>query len=209
MGIISKKSLGRELRALILLIFWIGLVFAEDFISEFEYGQMLYKDPRGVSCASCHGKLGKGEFIASFKDKNGTDIEFFGADIRGLGLKKFKRAVEKGGRIMPRYYLTDKEIEAIYKYVVQVNKIEKDAKKTEQNGTVDSIDSTISDDNKTYNDEYENNETVEDIEGNVTVDDNFTDEDFDENISEEENSSEDNNNGSIMSKIFKTSEEEQ
>ncbi len=206
MGIISKKSLGRELRALILIIFWTGLVFAEDFISEFEYGQMLYNDPRGVSCSACHGKLGKGEFIASYKDKNGSNVEFYGADIRGLGLKKFKKAVEKGGKIMPGYYLTDKEIEAIYKYIVKVNKLEKNSENTEKNSTADGADFDLSDNNKTVD---EDNSSVEDIEGNVTVDDNFTDEDYDDNISEEDNSSEDNNNGSIMSKIFKTSEEEQ
>lgn len=99
--------------------------FGEDFISEFEYGQMLYKDPRGVSCAKCHGDLGEGSFIASFKNKDGLEIKFNGPDIRALNLQTFKKAILKGGKIMPKYYLTDKEVEAIYKYVKIVNNYEK------------------------------------------------------------------------------------
>ncbi len=194
LGIISKKCLGRELRAVILIIFWAALLFAEDFISEFEYGQMLYKDPRGVSCASCHGELGEGVFIASFKDEKNKPHEFYGADIRGLGLKKFKKALEKGGSIMPRYYLTDKEIEAIYKYVVQVNK---QSRQDKNNTALDSNESVYADDDINTSDDNISDD-------NISYDDNDTFDDL-----EDENTTEDNNNGSIMSKIFKTSEEEQ
>ena len=30
----------------------------ESFISDYEYGQMLYMNPRGVSCVQCHGDSG-------------------------------------------------------------------------------------------------------------------------------------------------------
>ncbi len=100
-------------------------LFGEDFISEFEYGQMLYKNPRGVSCASCHGDLGEGAYISSFVNSDDIEIKFNGPDIRALNLKTFKKAVGKGGRIMPKYYLTDKEIEAIFKYIKIVNNYEK------------------------------------------------------------------------------------
>ncbi|MBL0722011.1 MAG: hypothetical protein JJV88_05470 [Sulfurovum sp.] len=31
------------------------LIGESDFITDLEYGEMLYNNPRGVSCASCHG----------------------------------------------------------------------------------------------------------------------------------------------------------
>ena len=96
-------------------------MFGEDFISEFEYGQMLYSDPRGVSCASCHGKVGKKRFIASYKD-NDVLKEFYAPDIREVDLKQFKKALDNGGRIMPKYYLTNREVEAIFKYIKSVNR---------------------------------------------------------------------------------------
>jgi len=117
---------------LFVLIFFLKLLDAEDFISEFEYGQMLYKDPRGVSCASCHGKVGDGSFIASFIDNDGKKQDFFAPDIRKLSLKEFKKAVSAGGKLMPRYYLTNKESEAIYKYIQVVNSYQKEQSEKEE-----------------------------------------------------------------------------
>jgi hypothetical protein len=98
-----------------------NFAFGEEFISEFEYGQMFYENPRGVSCAKCHGKLGKGEYIGEFKDDDGILHKFEGSDITALDFKTFSKAIAKGGRIMPRYYLTPKEIKAIYEYIKIVN----------------------------------------------------------------------------------------
>jgi len=108
-------------RVVIGVLLLINLLFSEDFISKFEYGQMLYENPRGVSCKKCHGRVGEGEFIASFIDSKGKEHKFYGSDIRGLDFKTFKRAVEKGGKIMPRFYLTSKELEAIYEFIKIVN----------------------------------------------------------------------------------------
>jgi len=103
----------------VLLLF--HLLFGEDFISKFEYGQMLYENPRGVSCKKCHGRVGDGAFIASFIDSKGEIQEFYGPDIRGLDFKSFVASVQKGGRIMPRFYLTNKELEALYEFIKIVN----------------------------------------------------------------------------------------
>jgi len=158
-----------------LLSLLLNFAIGEDFISEFEYGQMLYKDPRGVSCASCHGKLGESSFIASFKDKNGTVKKFYSPDIRKLSLERFKKALNSGGKLMPKYYLTNKEIEAIYKYINMVN-------------------SQSSEDNTTDEEDILSDENISDInESNLT---NLYDED--------ENSTEDDSNSSIITKIFKT-----
>jgi len=110
------------LKYILIVALLINFIFGEDFISEFEYGQMLYSDPRGVSCASCHGKVGKKRFIASYKEDSGILKEFYAPDIREVDLKQFKKTLSSGGRIMPKYYLTNKEVEAIFKYIKSINK---------------------------------------------------------------------------------------
>ncbi|NPA50359.1 MAG: cytochrome c [Epsilonproteobacteria bacterium] len=82
---------------------------------------MLFSNPRGVSCAKCHGTLGKGKFIAQFEDEDGKVQKFFGPDISKTSLETFREALDKGGALMPRYYLTNKEINAIYTYIKMVN----------------------------------------------------------------------------------------
>ncbi len=146
------------MRVLFVLTLFVKLALSEDFISEFEYGQMLYKDPRGVSCASCHGKLGVGLYIASYKDSKGKRHDFYGPDIRGLSLENFKESISKGGKIMPKYYLTNKESEAIYKYIQVVNNY---STTPEQNST--NSDEEIIDNNITFNDESEENKTESSI----------------------------------------------
>jgi len=178
------------LKRILILTLLINFSFGEDFISEFEYGQMLYKDPRGVSCASCHGTLGEKTFIASYKDKNGTLVEFYSPDIRKLGLKRFKKALAKGGRLMPRYYLTNSETEAIYKYIVAVNK--------ESKVTVVSQEGNV-----TTQEESDSNSS--DI--NATIDANESENNYYEEL-EDDNSSKKEENDSIISKIFKTPDEE-
>ena len=138
---------------------FLKIVWAEDFISEFEYGQMLYKDPRGVSCASCHGKVGDGSYIASYVDKDGKKHDFYAPDIRKLSLAEFKQAVSAGGKLMPKYYLTNKESEAIYKYIQVVNNYQKESTEREEesvesNSTLDdnlSLEDNDTEDNKTEN----------------------------------------------------------
>jgi cytochrome c len=94
---------------------------SEDFITEFEYGQMLYQDPRGASCAICHGETGAGELIAEYTDANGLYVALSGPDIRHASLEQLQQSVHKGAGVMPRYFLTDKEIQAIHAYLKQVN----------------------------------------------------------------------------------------
>ena len=94
----------------------ISLVAEEAFISHYEYGQMLYNNPRGVSCAKCHGEKGEGRVIVSYRDKKHTQ-SIIGPDIRNENLQSMLAAVSKNHRIMPRYYLTDEEVEAIHYYI--------------------------------------------------------------------------------------------
>jgi cytochrome c553 len=99
---------------------------AESFISEYEYGQMLYENPRGVSCKECHGESGEGKIIVHYEDTHGKQ-ELRGSDIRKHSLADMIDALNRYHKVMPRYYLTDDEIKAIYKYLQE--KYKKDLKK--------------------------------------------------------------------------------
>lgn len=93
----------------------------ESFISDYEYGEMLYNNPRGVSCAQCHGSAGQGQVIVSYQDIEGkTSIK--GADIRKKTLQEMIISVNSYHKVMPRYYLTDDEVKAIYDYLQTKNK---------------------------------------------------------------------------------------
>ena len=109
------------MRIILFLFLPLFSLFAEDFISEFEYGQMLYRDPRGVSCVPCHGETGEGKRIASYKNSKGVKIVLRGPDIRTATLSKISESVKQGTGLMPRYFLTDKEIKTIHAYLQKVN----------------------------------------------------------------------------------------
>ncbi|MGC9352042.1 MAG: c-type cytochrome [Sulfurovum sp.] len=114
------------LKRLILLIMFsscsASLVSAdEDFISHYEYGQMLYTYPRGVSCVECHGEAGEGKVIAEFRDIHGKE-QIIGPDIRNKTLEEMIEALNAYNDIMPRYYLTDEEIKAIHDFLKEKSK---------------------------------------------------------------------------------------
>ena len=93
----------------------------EDFISHYEYGEMLYNNPRGVSCSQCHGASGEGTKIVEFRDIHGKQaIE--GPDIRKESLTRMINSINRYHEIMPRYYLTNEEVKAIYDYLQEKNK---------------------------------------------------------------------------------------
>jgi mono/diheme cytochrome c family protein len=93
----------------------------EDFISHYEYGEMLYTNPRGVSCVECHGEAGEGKVIAEFRDIHSKE-QIKGPDIRNKTLEEMIRALNSYNDIMPRYYLTDEEIKAIYDFLKEKSK---------------------------------------------------------------------------------------
>jgi len=95
---------------------------SEDFITDFEYGQMLYRDPRGASCAACHGETGSGALIGEYTDKRGRIVRLNGPDIRNASLQKIRESVHKNAGVMPRYFLTEEEIQTIHAYLQQVNR---------------------------------------------------------------------------------------
>ncbi len=125
------------MKLLLLLLLSLSLVAEDDtnqttqeddsFLSTVEYGRMLYRQPRGISCSQCHGKEGKGgQIIAKYYDKKKNPKLLRGVDITSYSLEELKASLKneyrennhkKRHKIMPIYYLTDEEAEAIYAYL--------------------------------------------------------------------------------------------
>jgi len=116
---------------IIFLILPIFLLADESFISNLEYGEMLYKNPRGIGCIKCHGKNGKGKIIATYiNDKTGQKEKLIAPDITKVSYQvfynriKYSKILKKGKfrvlnySVMPKYnYLVDDEIKSIYNYL--------------------------------------------------------------------------------------------
>lgn len=108
---------------------------SESFLSSVEYGRLLYKNPRGISCSQCHGKTGKGgQKIAKYYDKKKNPKLLKGVNITTYSLDELRASLSnqyrenhkrKYHKIMPMYYLTEKEIQAIFDYLQYSNKQKK------------------------------------------------------------------------------------
>ncbi len=116
----------------------------ESFITKYEYGKMLYSNPRGISCAKCHGLNAKGMSLTKFKHTNKEAVYFCEIktnDITKISLDDFiakldpdilvdKPKIDKNdvckkmidGNTMPKYFLTRNEQESIYYYVTHINR---------------------------------------------------------------------------------------
>jgi len=116
-----ENSLGEisEMKRLIVLLPLL-LSANEDFISNYEYGEMLYTNPLGVSCSQCHGKNGQGKVIVEYRDQKGKQI-IKGSDIRRVSLRIMINSLNSYHDVMPRYYLTDTEVQAMYDYIQKKN----------------------------------------------------------------------------------------
>ncbi len=120
--------------------------FDNSFITKYEYGKMLYKNPRGISCNKCHGDDAKGKVISTFthiqnkkkytctiKSADITDVsyELFQATLDPK-LEKPKKKFDKTqicekltyGNSMPTYFLTNEELSSIYFYLTNKAKYE-------------------------------------------------------------------------------------
>ena len=115
-----------------------------SFITKFEYGEMLYNNPRGIGCNTCHGDNAKGKKIVSFEHtynkkkyncvlsvpniKNTAYLVFLKkVNSKKNPKKKFEKeqVCEKliyKANIMPTYFLVDDEIDAIYYYIKNLKK---------------------------------------------------------------------------------------
>jgi len=95
-----------------------------SFISPMEYASQLYKNPRGIGCHKCHGQSGEGKLVASYTHKK-VKKNFEGPIINTMDFESFYKALNVRKLGMPRYYLTRKEIQALYLYLQKKKKIDK------------------------------------------------------------------------------------
>ena len=119
-----------------------------SFITKYEYGKMLYNNPRGIGCNSCHGNDARGRKMVDFKhqlldkkvynctlvipDIKNIDYETFSLKVntkKNINLKFEKEQVcEKlihNANVMPTYFFVEEEIEAIYYYIKNLKEIKK------------------------------------------------------------------------------------
>lgn len=88
----------------------------DSFITETEYAQHLYKNPRGIGCDKCHGKRGEGMVISKYKHK-GKKMVLETKEINSMNFSDFSASLEQSRSVMPKYFLTKKEIKALYDYL--------------------------------------------------------------------------------------------
>lgn len=103
-------------KLLLILLFKLSLLSDALFITESEYSAQLYKNPRGIGCFHCHGDNGEGKLIAKYIHK-GKNREFRAPAINHLDRETFFKALNERRKGMPRYFLTDTEIEKLYLHV--------------------------------------------------------------------------------------------
>jgi hypothetical protein len=118
--------------------------FDNSFITKYEYGKMLYENPRGISCVKCHGQDARGKKIASFvhiRHKKKYNCEIRSNDITNISHKDFLMTLdprlEKPKKkflknevckkltyrnSMPTYFLTNEELNSIYFYLKNKDK---------------------------------------------------------------------------------------
>ncbi|MCF6331306.1 MAG: cytochrome c [Sulfurimonas sp.] len=104
----------------IILLFLPFFIYAKtSFITQMEYSSQLYKNPRGIGCNKCHGEDGKGKLIAKYLHKQ-MNKEFNGPPINSINYDDFEKALNISKRGMPRYYLTQSEIKALFFYLQEI-----------------------------------------------------------------------------------------
>jgi len=101
------------MKYILFLLSPIYLYAISSFITPTEYAAQLYKNPRGIGCHHCHGENGEGKLIAKYKHK-GIEKNFRGPKIKSIEYAEFYKALNKRKNGMPRYFLTEKEIQALY-----------------------------------------------------------------------------------------------
>jgi hypothetical protein len=99
-----------------------------SFITRFEYGAMLYENPRGVGCVKCHEKGDKPVIIARYKEKDTKTKKLIEKQIIAPAINNvdFNTFIEKmkadktESKIMPTYFLTNEELKSLYYYIKNI-----------------------------------------------------------------------------------------
>jgi len=110
-----------------------------SFITKYEYGKMLYNNPRGIGCNKCHGDDARGKKIVEFKQEHEKKIyncSLVAPDIKDIDYQTFSVKVNSKknpnlkfekeevcdkliyyANVMPTYFLVEEEIDAIFYYI--------------------------------------------------------------------------------------------
>ncbi|QDF28354.1 c-type cytochrome [Halarcobacter anaerophilus] len=122
------------MRLLFFLSFFISILFSQtidtSFITKFEYGAMLYENPRGIGCVKCHGRGDKPVVIARYKQKDKKSKKVIEKSIIAPAINNvsFSLFIDKmtadktESKVMPTYFLTDEELKSLYYYIKNLNK---------------------------------------------------------------------------------------
>ncbi|PHO17415.1 cytochrome C oxidase subunit III [Malaciobacter molluscorum LMG 25693] len=110
---------------MVLLSFLISIpLFAtqddNSFITKYEYGAMLYENPRGIGCNKCHGNGKKEIILAKYRDRKGALKYIKVPPIIKISFEDFKSKLKSDkteSLIMPTYFLTDDELDSLYYYI--------------------------------------------------------------------------------------------
>ncbi len=138
------------MKSLAIFIFSLLISFAGDelFMTEYDYAKMLYFEPNGISCASCHGENGQGnlvfEYVVYQKSIPITKIVPV-KNLHSLSFLDFIHGIEEKNRFMPTYRLSRTELTSIYFYIQK------------RNGSIPSADTKLL---KFYNDSMREKETT-------------------------------------------------
>lgn len=117
----------------------VSLNINNSFITNYEYGKMLYNNPRGIGCNNCHGDDARGKKIVEFKHTQNGEEHFCSVvapDIKYIEYEQFAQKVNSKknpnlkfekeqvcdkliykANIMPTYFMVKEEIEAIHHYI--------------------------------------------------------------------------------------------
>ncbi|MDR1007467.1 MAG: cytochrome c [Campylobacteraceae bacterium] len=106
------------MRLIFALLTLISSLLADDFITRMEYAELLYLNPRGIGCDKCHGNDAKGKVIASFRQK-GEIRKLIAPPISNITKANFFKALDNPKTVMPKYSLTNEEMESLYEYVTK------------------------------------------------------------------------------------------
>lgn len=109
------------MRYVLFLLLPFYLYATSSFITPMEYSSSLYKNPRGIGCNHCHGENGEGKLVATYIHK-GEKKSFGGPAINNIDFDKFFKALSVRKTGMPTYFLTKKEIQALYFYLQEKDK---------------------------------------------------------------------------------------
>ncbi len=104
------------IKTILFLLISLGVFADETFITQDEYAAQLYKNPRGIGCDNCHGSNGEGKLVARYEHK-GNKKEFRGSDLSTLVYADFSKGLSSRVGGMPRYFLTQSEIKALFHFV--------------------------------------------------------------------------------------------